>query len=184
VTLYRDPVTDVAPVGVIQFRPQSSPPAAPTTGATLFVDEANRNALSVIRANESCVNVLVSCWRGEVAEGEVSTNSTSYTTAVTLSASVEVQGDYELLIYCEIAGSDTATRVWLEADIDDIDVVAEVNFGFSATYGDDGWRPFMAMCFKQDIPVADHVLTLRYKVNNGAKTGYLRRARARCVRVN
>jgi hypothetical protein len=40
------------------------------------------------------------------------------------------------------------------------------------------------MCFAANVAVADHVLTLRYKVNNGAKTGYLRRARVRCIQVN
>jgi hypothetical protein len=182
VTLYRDPTTDVAPIGVIELRSQATDPTTPAAGANVYIDADN--ALVYHRAGETVGKRFMTAWRGTQAETEVSTNSTTYTTAITLAVPVFVEGDYELMIYCEIAGSDTSTRVWLEADIDEVSVVAEVNFGFSETYANEGWRPFMAMCFAANVAVADHVLTLRYKVNNGAKTGYLRRARVRCVRVN
>jgi hypothetical protein len=183
-TLYRDPTTDVAPVGVFSFRPQTSTPTAPTTGAILFSDASKYGAPSILHCSSTEADVIVSSWHGAAALDEVSTQSTNYTTAVTLSVTVDVPGTYSLMAFCEVAGSDTSTRVYVEADVDITNVLSEVNFGFDETYTNGGWRPYSMSVYCADVPAGAHVFTLRYKVTNGAKTGYLRRARVQCLRVN
>lgn len=155
-----------------------STPAAPAAGVTFF---ANSSDTPSVIASNGTTSALISQFVGQKAEGELSTTSTTYTTATTLTFDIGSLSGHRMMFFCEVAGADTSTSCDVRVIVDDVKVVSERNFLFGETYANSGWQSYCG--FNWDpAPIGSHTVKIQYKTRNAAKTVYIRRIRATCER--
>lgn len=169
-----------ASVTMTEFTSQASPPSTESAKPTLW-STANGEIFKTYNGVHQQFGTYGANFLDAAYEGEQSTSSTGYSTAVNAFFTPQVAGTYILRWQAETSGDSSSARCFVRVQIDGSTTIAEIGNESAITHPD--YNGIICGFYVCQPTVATHGISIDFRVTNGIRTAYIRRARLTCYRV-